>query len=208
MIQFSQQARWIPYVTGALDPKPGVATLFTPIVPIHRKFSFGFHAVPFEPAELMTEFWLLSKQTVLGDVLPVRGCWGCSAEFKDLVEALEPGVHQFFPITIRRPDGKAILRTDGREVGPGQYFILNALQAVDALLPEHCIGLRGAKRQKLSELSRNDDLCVSRSAVAGRRLWINEPFFVSGGYFISESLGAALRQRNWKGFQFRKVREI
>lgn len=212
VIEFSHQASWSPDVSGALVPGPGVETVFARSIPFpwsfDRGIKFGFRAVSYDASDIMTEFWLLSKHKVLGDVLPVSARWGCSAEFKALVEALEPGMHQFFPITIRRPDGKPILRADGREVGPGQYYILNALQAVDALLPDHCIGPRGEKRQSLAQLTRDDDLCVARSAITGRHLWINEPFYKSGLYFVSNELGTAIQAQGLKGLKLRKVREV
>lgn len=168
---------------------------------------FGNKGIRFDPADVKTEFWLTSRQKTLADFLPVVARWGVSAEFREVVEALEPGLHQFFPIMIRRPNGKPIERLDGREVGPGHYFIMNPLVRINSLLPEECIGKQGQRRTTLNEVLRTvDDLCVSLAVIAGRHLWV-DAYFGGGQLFVSDAFLAAIEEKGLKGFRVQKVRE-
>ena len=210
MIEFSKDPRFQPNVMGAPKEGPEANGVITAAAYQRSRFlgfDFGNKGIRFDPADVKTEFWLTSKHKALADVLPVVSRWGCSAEFREVVEAFEPGLHQFFPITIRRPNGSPIERLDGREVGPGQYFILNALAHIDALLAGECIGPRGERRQSVGEVQRyTDDLCVSREAIAGRHLWLQQRF-AAAHLFVSDPLLAALRERKLTGFHVQKVRE-
>lgn len=215
LIKFSIDGRWVPNVDGSRGKgEPGKNTVLRDPKDIVGFLNFGWASkfgagcLAFDAADLKTEFWLTTNHKTLGDVLPVVGKWGCSAEFKDLVEAFEPGLHQFVPITLRRPSGKPILRLDGREVGPGQYFLMNTMQEIEALLPEHCVAPWGERRKIVRGVMPDvDDLCVSRAAIEGRHLWLNKPFIGSGLIFISDALSAALREKGLKGFVMKPVRE-
>ncbi|MBP0465060.1 hypothetical protein J5Y09_14140 [Roseomonas sp. PWR1] len=171
-------------------------------------FDFGNKGIRFDPADVKTEFWLTSKHQALADFLPVVACWGVSVEFRAVVEHFESGLHQFFPIMIRRPNGKPIERLDGRDVAPGQYFIMNPLVRINSLLPEECIGKQGQRRKTLNDVVKYvDDLCVSRTEIAGRHLWVDAYFSGGGELFVSDALLAALRAKELKGFLMQKVRE-
>ncbi|MEO3474324.1 DUF1629 domain-containing protein [Roseomonas sp. CAU 1739] len=209
LIKFSIDGRWAPNVEGSrAKGEPGRNHVLHNDPEMLGFLDFGFKGIPFDAAAVKTEFWLKTNHRTLGDVLPVLGKWGCSAEFKDLVETLEPDVHQFFPITIRRPNGKPILRLDGREVGPGHYFIMNPLQQVEALLPDHCVAPWGEQRRTIRDVMPDvDDLCVSRTAIEGRHLWLNKPFIGSGLIFMSDALSAAVQAKKLRGFRLRQVRE-
>nr|WP_198373484.1 hypothetical protein [Roseomonas rosulenta] len=86
---------------------------------------------------------------------------------------------------------------------------MNPLQQIDALLPEQCIGQLGQRRQSRREVMPDiDDLCVSRGAIEGRHLWLNTPFLGGGRIFVSDTLLAAMRAKELKGFVVREVREL
>ncbi|MBR0673063.1 imm11 family protein [Neoroseomonas soli] len=210
MIMFAHDTRLRPRVRGAPKEGPGASGALTDAgkrrTPL-GEFDFGNKGVRFEPGDVKPEFWLTSKHQALADFMPVVACWGVSAEFREVVEAFEPGLHQFFPIMIRRPNGKPIERLDGREVAPGQYFIMNPLVRNNSLLPEECIGKQGQRRKTLNEvLSTVDDICLSRAVIAGRHLWV-DAYFTMGEFFVSDALLAALRDKGLKGFLVQKVRE-
>ncbi|WP_198374681.1 imm11 family protein [Neoroseomonas rubea] len=209
IIAFSHDPRFSPDVRGAPKEGPGAGVLTDAAYERCRwlGMDFGNKAVRFDPADVKTEFWLTSRQKTLADFLPVVARWGVSAEFREVVEAFEPGLHQFFPIMIRRPNGKPIERLDGREVAPGQYFIMNPLVRINSLLPEECIGKQGQRRKTLNEVLRTvDDLCVSRAVIAGRHLWV-DAYFGGGELFVSDAFLAAIEEKGLKGFRVQKVRE-
>ena len=70
---------------------------------------------------------LTSDHKELPDFIKMKGCWAVSEKFKDLVEGLEPHVHQFFPVQ---------LTVDASVKSSGKYFLLNICQKVDAVIPE------------------------------------------------------------------------
>lgn len=55
--------------------------------------------------------------------------WAVDKPTKAVIERLEPGIHQFFPIEIRMPRGK---------VYPILYYVLVFGQYIDSLVPEKC----------------------------------------------------------------------
>jgi hypothetical protein len=172
---------------------------------------FGYFGVPFPAEEVRRDFYLLSSHKALADSFPVCARWGCSAAFRAEVERLEPGVHQFFPIRITRPRSKKpILRRDGQEIGPDDFFLFNCLQLVDAVLPDLSSGpmLRTHPSGLLGFGVETDDLCVSRAAIAGRHIWHGDFHNRSGAYFfVSDELLAGFRRAGLKGFEVRPVRE-
>src|SRR5690349_5786678 len=114
-----------------LEPR-SYTVLTTTAPPWEQRRKFSFCGDRFEPHEVRTEFWLHSGHKDSGDDFPVCAMWGCTAEWRREVEALEPGVHQFFPNTIRRPRSKRpIYRLDGREAQDGDFFLFNCLQLID-----------------------------------------------------------------------------
>jgi hypothetical protein len=201
--------RWVPDINASPDPKKGGGP-FAVEMDDRRAMGFGEWGLHYDPSEIRTEFWLRSRHKALSDTFSVCGRWGVSAEFRAAVEALEPGLHQFFPITIRRPKGGPILRPDGREAGPDEFFLINCLSVVDCVIPELCSGLVAAKRQPNGRVffsSRESNLVVSRAAVAGRHLWHSKTDGVDGYFFISDALRDLLVARKLQGFVIRPVGE-
>jgi len=197
-------------INGTPEPKkyPGP---FTVAMGPWRSMRFGWWGDRFDPAEIRTEFWLRSRHKALSDTFSVCGKWGVSAEFRAAVEELEPGLHQFFPIRIRRPKGGPILRLDGREAGPDDFFLINCLSVVDCVIPELCSRLVAAKRQPNGSVyfsARESNVVISREAVAGRHLWHSKTDGVSGHFFISDDLRRCFVERGLKGFVVRDVQEV
>lgn len=177
-----------------------------------RERSFSYRGVRYAPEEVRRDFYLHSSHKALTDAFSVSAGWGCSAAFRAEVERLEPGVYQFFPIRITRPRSKKpILRRDGQEIGPDDFFLFNCLQLVDAVLPDLSSGpcLMPLHPSGLLSFSvQIDDLCVSRAAIAGRHIWHGD-FHNRGNahFFVSDELLAGFRRAGLKGFEVRPVRE-
>lgn len=202
--------RRVPDVGAAPDPKSRVGP-FTDKVHMYdrRRLRFGEWGDHFEPDEIRTEFWLRSRHRALSDTFAVCGRWGVSAAFRAAVEAFEPGLHQFFPIRIRRPKGGPILRPDGREAEPDEFFLINCLSVVDCVIPELSSGptVKREPRGGVMFSPEVDTLVISRAAVAGRHLWHSRTDGVSGHFFISDALRELLVARRLQGFVVRPVGE-
>jgi hypothetical protein len=210
LIFFRRQDRWMPQVLGLPRDEPNAYAVLAGRDEA-RETQFSYHGLRFAPEEVRRDFYLHSPHKMLGDVFPVCARWGCSAEFRAEVERLEPGVHQFFPIRITRPRSKKpILRTDGREAGPGDFFLFNCLKIVDAVIPELSSGpiLKRYPSGALGFSEVDDDLCVSRAAIAGRHIWHGaHQNRGDAHFFVSDALRELLVARKLQGFVIRPVGE-
>ncbi|WP_068319009.1 imm11 family protein [Polycladidibacter hongkongensis] len=98
------------------DNKP--ASFIKAVVPV---YGFGFWWDP----ENVPRTARRTKKKRIPDVFQTAGRCVASQRFKDLLEEFEPGVHQFFPLTL--------IDHDGSKVQP-DYYIFNCTVAVDSIL--------------------------------------------------------------------------
>lgn len=83
---------------------------------------------PIPPAECPGHFDLRRKRKRLGDLISTNErLLAVSAPLKDVIENLEPGVHQFWPMRITIDEGK--------EEWPTPYFALRIGQFIESFLP-------------------------------------------------------------------------
>lgn len=129
----------------------------------------------------------------LTDVFRLPGASAVSGRFRALIEQFEPGVHQFFPITLKAKSGEPI---------DEEYYILNVTQMFDAILfaasdvtwptkeagPFEGMPLVGT----LSEPFR-----VSKKEVSGRHLWRNH-LITNHGVMVSDDLHAAFVKNKFR----------
>ena len=133
---------------------------------------------------------------------------------KDLIEGLEPGVHQFRPITILQPNSEAF---------PGSYFTMIIGQFRDSFIPDP--ETEGDLWTRLSYLDANNvrkftgtylfsalsaeryaRLSLSSAATEGAHLW-REHNLRGPDFFISDALHDAIKKAKLKFPQQFKVRE-
>jgi hypothetical protein len=85
---------------------------------------------PIESHEPATFFSSAAGYKALASIISLPGrVWAVDEPTKAVVERLEPGVHEFYPIEIRFPRGK---------VYPSPYYVLVIRQYIDSLVPEKC----------------------------------------------------------------------
>ena len=83
--------------------------------------------IPVEPHEVPQFFQTEKSHTSLGSLIALNfGILAVDEDMKAVIERLEPGVHQFFPIEIRMPKEKTY---------PKPYYILLIGQYIDGFLP-------------------------------------------------------------------------
>lgn len=126
-----------------------------------------------------TDFLVLGSKPIVCDV------------FKELVEALEPGIHQFLPAKLMQANG---------QIMPKKFWALNILQSCEPIIAEksnvtvfeetteHQARLRTSRYLRLNGQPR---LTVSKDVVAGRHLWRSRelPAYI----FFSEELMARVQ---------------
>ncbi|SDD60344.1 imm11 family protein [Rhodospira trueperi] len=92
---------------------------------------------PVDPDHMLKEITLKkSTPKVLPEYSIFYGIKIVSARIKDHIEALEPGVHAFFPVLVRRADGSESY----------QYYFIQVLEELDCA----CVQLSGFRRDTAS----------------------------------------------------------
>ena len=95
------------------------------------------------------------------DISFVTGGAPClSSAVRDLIEALEPGVHQFFPVDIHGVDGK---------IREPRRYLLNICQLVDAIVEGRYAVLNDGSR--LYRASSRSPIKIRRQDVSNLHLW-------------------------------------
>lgn len=209
VIYFPVISRWMPEIIGAPRDVPEARRVLAPDIPTWKR-DLSYRGTRLEPHEVRREFWLHGSHRDFGDVFPVCAYWGCTAEWRQAVEALEPGLHQFFPIVIRRARSqRPIWRLDGREAVDGDFFLFNCLQLLDAVLVERSSGhlVKRYEDGRLGYSPNSDDLCVSKAVVSGRHIWLDGRYLGDAHFFVSDKLMERFRSAGFKGFVARPVRE-
>jgi hypothetical protein len=122
-----------------------------------------------------------------------------SQRFKDAVEAIEPGVHQFFPVEL--------LHKDGTPYGEPLYY-WNITSAIDAIRPDlggvHKMGDPNRPGTHAWVITDGVDrharkqLAVEAATIAGRAAWKDVRHVAA--VFISDALIAALRDAGTEGW--------
>ncbi len=134
-----------------------------------------------EPVQLEHRSFRAVEQTKFkrySDFLTVHGCWAVSAAFKEIVESLEPNVHQFFPITLVRG-----LKGICDEV----YYLFNICQKIDSVV----IDLSNVRWQVIAEgtiriphlILQNAKIVVDRSKIDGAHIWRGDTRFRDDIFF-------------------------
>lgn len=153
-----------------------------------------------KPAELRTE----KTYKELGDLMMiVDGLLVVSEPFKDIVEATEPGAHQFWPMRFVAPRDKPYdatlfamvigTRLDSfseSESDPASFTMMDGYPLADYANPKRVSGL-----------------ALSKSEIGDRHLW-RESRLYGLDIFLSDALMARLRERNMKLPKMFQVKEI
>ena len=171
---------------------------------------------PIEPHEIPHTFRTKSSYSNLASLimLPNR-LLAVDQQLKEIIERLEPGVHQFFPIQITMPRERAY---------PKPYFLLVIGQFLEGFRPEQSPPEVLDKNYRLTCWRRTDwsdklvfvleidsfccpHLAFSRSAIGGAHLW-RERRALMNNILISDALQAeiaAAKLRIWKHWRVKEV---
>ena len=129
----------------------------------------------------------------------------CSADFRKLIEELEPDTHQFIEVPVEDSDGSV---TD--EV----IYILNPLVRVDAIDIDASYGVKtlealdGSTYQSFTNFS-NPDVRLDRMKISKNHLWIGKKQFRRYGYlFISDALFQRICSSDLEALETFPIREV
>lgn len=152
----------------------------------------------FDPAEVPKRVHLLSGDKAIPDFVAINGRLSMCPEARALVEELEPGVHQFFPVEVVRPRSKRpIHRLDGR-VLDGPYYLFNVQAALDAVWVERSevdvLYDRVDGRPRVIRRPGNWNIVLRRDVIQGHHVWRGARQ-LKNDMFFSDALVRAIEAR-------------
>ncbi len=172
---------------------------------ISRKFAGDLGAL--EEHQQPKDFQTVKTYTNIAS-LTLLGLLAVDEELKDIIETLEPGVHQFWPITITMPKGVVYpkqyygLRIGGfigtfspEQSDPGSFRIalVNEIMFYNPLRPsKECIA----------------DLAFDTKAVGSSHLWREREHLQSPDYFFSDALHDEITRRAQRMPPFYKLKAV
>jgi len=120
-------------------------------------------------------------------------------EFKEKIEELEPGVHQFFPIEIYRKDGSLLERP---------VYLMNICTQLDSLMVE--------KSEKLQRITMPPNvvdpelytiipnistIVLNGDIIKGHHIWMEKHISGMNRYFYSDKLVAFVKKQKLHGME-------
>jgi hypothetical protein len=150
------------------------------------------------PEELLPRRFQFTKGRKLYDWIDYTECplgiW--STRLKDIVEGVEPGVHQFAPVEIFHKDGSPY---------GGTFWLWQCCTMIDAISPD----LGGVYKRENPWVPEDygweiksggdDKLAVYKEKIAGRAMWRDRRF--SSVIFFSDAVLAAMQAERTEGWQ-------
>ena len=148
------------------------------------------------------------RQSDKGEIaaLPMNlgGLATCSGGFRDLAEDFEPGIHQFFPIDIRWPDGTSTSEC---------LYVMNVLRCFDAIdfdnSPDVSIEYsKSGRRYAALRTVVNPRMAVKKQIVTDYHLWRGKQFFGNrNSIFVSNDFYQEIKNRKLCGIQGYRLEE-
>jgi len=160
------------------------------------KFKLGNSGRPVDPTHMPTR--CRRKGNKGFPIYDVDGMWGggllVTDKFKEIVEAFEPDVHQFFPLRIEQ-GGKLV----------AERFIFYICNRLDTLAKDRCQPAVAAGERYMPAYDGNDKRVYDSSKIGAHHAWRDR---FSGGTMVSNELLAALAEQNFTGFAFQEFEQI
>jgi hypothetical protein len=160
---------------------------------------------PLKPHERPTEFKLKESRKSIGSLVEMTcQLLAVDTTLRDIIEALEPGVHQFWPIRILTPRGKE---------HPGSYHGMIIRRFLDSFVPEQSKGFRFSPSNSQFAFADRDTkagyagLAVAREVIADAHLW-RERNLSSPKILMSDALQAEIAARDLRIFKHHKLKVV
>ena len=132
-------------------------------------------------------------------------------EARALIEALEPGLHQFFPVEIIRKRGKKpIHRIDGRVLDE-PYYLFNVQTMLDAVCIEksevEVVPMPDGRPPNVYPLPANYNIVLFRLIIDGHHVWRGHHQLFNY-LFFSDTLVSQFKAKKLRQLDFYHVAEI
>jgi hypothetical protein len=128
------------------------------------------------------------------DIIPAFGSWAISQQVIDIIEAIEPGVHQYLPYELLNPDGS---------VHPAKRWLLNVCTRAECVDVEksNVAWAPAPFDYKFMDHSNDKRLAVKADEARKRAVWFEWRY---GGYdapLISDAFWNAVKSAGLRGWQ-------
>jgi len=145
-----------------------------------------------------------TDEAPLTDVFWVGDAGVISRRFKQIIEDFEPGVHQFFPVTLKRMDGSQY---------DEEYFIFHPTSYAPCVLLSKC-GIRSKVTVKHGPYiglphfhPHEDEYVISRPAYGDRKIF-DSIFVMNDGLLVADDLMARIKAEDIQFLRVYPVKEI
>ena len=144
---------------------------------------------------------ITSAHKTLPDFFLLSGKHAISSRTKNVLEKLEPGVHQYIPVILQKKSGEPF---------EGEFFVLHPCSAVDAIVPDRSdvfFHTTPAGRKTLRFKKVRPKLAVQKEEIKSRHFWTGNESF-NRNYFSSDVFFNEAQKAKLKGFAFIPMTEI
>jgi hypothetical protein len=116
-----------------------------------------------------------------------------TTRIRDIIEALEPGIHQYLPCELFYKDGTPV---------PGERWYLNICNRLDTIAAEHCNIFVFPDTKKYATGNGPTDVKVWKHEVAGHAIWSEWKY--NNRVYVSDALADAIKALDVHGWVFRQ----
>jgi hypothetical protein len=171
-----------------------------------RECLYGTH--PIDEVLMPKNFVLAKPYQALGDFITLGMGYAVTARFRDLIEKLEPGRHQFIPIKITLRSGKDY---------PVEYFTFRVLSQLDAFDKNKSDPTCWKKSVQILKIAQPKEenargIALSRNVIADHHIWrgfVSAETGISGfKFYVSDKLKTAIAEAKFKMMPFYQLKEV
>ena len=156
---------------------------------------------PANPETVPTEAQFLENPKKIPSVMGSSGARLVDSKVKEAIEALEPGVHQFFPIRLLWKNGELA----------EERWALNICQRIDSVDKEKSdIKIKKTKEGVISYMlpyGNKRKVVMIGQNIQSKHLWLDK-YYTGNTAFLSDELMAAFKAAGVTGGQFDKVEAV
>jgi hypothetical protein len=134
------------------------------------------------------------------DVFSVPGLNAVSERFRALAEQFEPGMHQFFPLSIQDRDGKPLAE---------KLYIFNCAVGVDAIIFRNSkpIWFKDSFNPPVLRAGMREKFELSRPAIGDHHIWCGKTV-AKNKLFVSDAFYAAVTSHQIRAFRAKHREEL
>ena len=184
---------------------PGVEFSAGMATTVLLKWFNPYGPVPLVRADVPDVAEVMGRFVRIPDLIKIDGFWAFCPEVMTLIDRLEPGINQFFPVNLVRQRGsKPLYRQDGAPMTVPYYF-LYVTQIIDAVDIERSdVLIRGPSLIRKP----GHPFVFRKDLIAGHHIWIGNFHFGRAKICFSDERVSGIRQLGCKGFDAEHFDEV